>query len=129
MRLQLMFKQIFRKCFQIIHPHAVVQVKMNGKAVEEKVLSGVWGFMGLFLVLYLAASLLLTAMGLDLTTAFSATIAAMGNVGPGFGDVGPAENFAHLPVAAKWLLSWCMLLGRLELYALIIFLIPEFWRR
>lgn len=129
MRLRLMFKHIFKECFQIIHPHAVMQVKMNDKAVEEKVLSGVWGFLGLFLVLYLAASLLLAAMGLDLTTAFSATIAAMGNVGPGFGEVGPTENFAHLPVAAKWLLSWCMLLGRLELYALIIFLIPEFWRR
>lgn len=128
-RLQLMFKHIFNECFRIIHPHAVVQVKVNGKAVEEKVIAGVWGFLGLFLLLYLAASLLLAAMGLDLTTAFSAAIATMGNIGPGFGSVGPTENFAHLPVAAKWLLSWCMLLGRLELYALIILLAPEFWRR
>lgn len=129
MRLQLMLKQVFKECFRIIHPHAVVQVKMNGKAVEENVITGVWGYLGLFVVIYLAASLLLAAMGLDLATAFSAAIAAMGNIGPGFGSVGPMENFSHLPVAAKWLLAWCMLLGRLELYALIIFLIPEFWRR
>ncbi|GAB6057243.1 TrkH family potassium uptake protein [Desulfonatronum parangueonense] len=129
MRIQLMFKQIFRECFRIVHPHAVVQVKMDAKVVEENVLAGVWGFLGLFAVLYLAASLLLTAMGLDMTTAFTASLAAMGNIGPGFGSVGPAENFAHLPTAAKWLLAWCMLLGRLELYAMIIFLMPAFWKR
>lgn len=129
MRIQLMCKHIFSECFRVIHPHAVVQVKMSGKAVEQNVLAGVWGFLGLFGFLYVAASLLLAAMGLDMATAFSASIAAMGNIGPGFGSVGPAENFAHLPIAAKWLLSWCMLLGRLELYALIIFLIPEFWRK
>ncbi len=129
MRIQLMCKHIFSECFRIIHPHAVVQVKINNKAVEHNVLSGVWGFLGLFALLYLATALLLTAMGLDMATSFSAAIAAMANIGPGFGSVGPAENFAHLPVAAKWLLAWAMLLGRLELYALIIFLIPEFWRR
>ncbi|HDQ40004.1 MAG TPA: TrkH family potassium uptake protein [Desulfonatronum sp.] len=129
MRIQLMCKHIFSECFRVIHPHAVVQVKMSGKVVEENVLAEVCGFLGLFAVLYVAASLLLAAMGLDMVTAFSASIAAMGNIGPGFGSVGPAENFAHLPAAAKWLLSWCMLLGRLELYALIIFLIPEFWKK
>lgn len=129
MRVQLMGKHIYREFLRIIHPRAVVQVKMDHRAVEESVLSGVFGFAALFGVLYLAASLLLAAMGLDVTTAFSAAIAAMGNIGPGFGSVGPTENFAHLPAAAKWLLSWCMLLGRLELYALIIFLVPEFWKK
>ena len=128
MRVLLAAKHMYRESFRVIHPQAVVQVKMSGKPVEESVFSGIWGFLGLFAALYLVLSLLLAAMGLDLVTAFSAAIAAMGNIGPGFGSVGPAENFAHLPAAAKWLLAWGMLLGRLELYAMIIFLLPAFWK-
>ena len=96
-RILLMAKHVFRECFRVIHPQAVVQIKMGGKSVEESVITGVWGFLGLFMALYLAISLLLAAMGLDMATSFSAAIAAMGNIGPGFGGVGPAENFAHCP--------------------------------
>jgi len=129
MRIQLLFRHVVRECFRAIHPHAVVRIKMGGKSVDENTLVSVWGFLGLFAVLYLGMSLLLAAMGLDMATAFSASIAAMGNIGPGLGSVGPSENFAHLPMAAKWLLSWGMLLGRLELYAMIIILMPAFWQR
>jgi trk system potassium uptake protein TrkH len=67
-------------------------------------------------------------MGLDLITALGAVAACLGNIGPGFGTVGPVENFAHLPAAAKWVLAWCMLLGRLEIYTVIILVVPEFWK-
>jgi trk system potassium uptake protein TrkH len=70
----------------------------------------------------------LALLGVDFLTAFTATATAMGNVGPGLGTVGPVENFAHLPQAAKWLLMWCMLLGRLELFTVLVLLLPEFWR-
>ena len=68
-------------------------------------------------------------MGLDLTTSFAAVLATIGNVGPGLGMVGPAENYAAIPFLGKWVLIGCMLLGRLEIYTVIILLVPEFWRK
>lgn len=68
-------------------------------------------------------------LGVDLVTAFGAVAATIGNIGPGFGAVGPTENFATIPYLGKWLLIWCMLLGRLEIYTIMILLIPEFWRK
>jgi trk system potassium uptake protein TrkH len=65
----------------------------------------------------------------DFTTALTAVASALGNIGPGFGTVGPVENYAHIPVLGKWLLAWCMLLGRLEIFTLIILVVPEFWRK
>jgi trk system potassium uptake protein TrkH len=72
---------------------------------------------------------LLSGLGVDFTTAFSAVAATLGNIGPGFGMVGPVDNFAHIPYLGKWLLIWCMLLGRLEIFTVIIFLVPEFYRK
>ena len=75
------------------------------------------------------ASVLLTAMGLDLITSFTAVAASIGNIGPGLGGVGPADNYAHLPYAAKGILILCMLLGRLEIYTVFILFLPEFWKK
>ncbi len=75
------------------------------------------------------SGLLLAAMGLDLLTAFSAVVACMFNIGPGLGAVGPADNYGHLPGLAKWILSVCMIAGRLEFYTLVVLLTPAFWRK
>ena len=72
---------------------------------------------------------LLAGIGVDFVTAFGAVAATIGNIGPGFGMVGPVENYAGIPILGKWLLIWCMLLGRLEIYTVIILLVPEFWRK
>jgi trk system potassium uptake protein TrkH len=72
---------------------------------------------------------LLALSGVDIVTAFGAVAACLGNIGPGFGMVGPVENYAAIPLTGKWLLIWCMLLGRLEIYTMLILLVPAFWRK
>ena len=129
MRIMLLLKHSYLELFRMIHPHAVTQLKFGKRRVTEDIIKGVWGFFIIYLGLFILASLLLTAMKIDLLTAFSAVAACIGNIGPGLGNVGPREHFGHLPLAAKWVLSFCMLLGRLEIYTVIILFVPEFWRK
>jgi trk system potassium uptake protein TrkH len=123
------FKYCYRELFKLIHPRSVAQVKINANVVTDDVLRSIMGFLALYVGLFFVCSILLGAMGIDMVTSFGAVASCIGNIGPGFGTVGPAENFAHLPILAKWLLLWCMLLGRLEIYTIIILLVPEFWRK
>ncbi len=128
-RIMVCFKYCYRELFKLIHPRSVSQIRMNGSVISDEVLRSIMGFLALFILLYVASSVALAAMGVDMMTAFGAVAACIGNIGPGFGSVGPTENFAHLPPAGKWLLSWCMLLGRLEIYTVIILFVPEFWKK
>jgi trk system potassium uptake protein TrkH len=97
--------------------------------VPDKVLHGIWGFSLLFVGLFVLAAVIMAALGLDLITAFSSVAASIGNIGPGLGGVGPMCNYLDIPLAGKWVLIFCMLLGRLEIYTVIVLLVPEFWRR
>ncbi|MFU8768316.1 MAG: TrkH family potassium uptake protein [Desulfotignum sp.] len=127
-RLIVCVKYAYRELFRLIHPRNIRHVKLNNRVVSEDVLRSIMGFLALYILLFVGASGVLAAMGLDLITALGAVASCLGNIGPGFGTVGPAENFAHLPAAAKWVLAWCMLLGRLEIYTVIILVVPEFWK-
>ncbi|MBN1931386.1 MAG: TrkH family potassium uptake protein [Desulfobacterales bacterium] len=129
LRVMLYFKYCYKELFSLIHPHAVTHIKIAGKAVPEDVMRSVLGFLGLYMGLFAFCSVLLAGLGVDFTTSFAAVAASMGNIGPGFGIVGPVENYAQIPYLGKWLLIWCMLLGRLEIYTVIILLVPEFWRK
>jgi trk system potassium uptake protein len=129
MRIMLLAKQANREIMRLIHPHSVSQLKMGGRIIKPEVLSGILGFFILFMGLFVVSSFLLAAMGVDVLTAFAAVAANIGNIGPGLGGVGPAENYGHLPQAGKVLLSMCMLLGRLEIYTVILLFVPEFWRK
>lgn len=129
LRIMLCFKYCYKELFTSIHPRAVYHVKIGGKTVPEDVMHSVLGFLALYVGLFALCSVLLAGMGVDFVTSFAAVAATIGNVGPGFGLVGPVENYAQLPYLGKWLLVWCMLLGRLEIYTVIILLVPEFWRR
>jgi trk system potassium uptake protein TrkH len=129
LRVMLGFKYCYRELFTLVHPRAVTHVKLAGKAVPDDVMRSVMGFLALYVALFAVCSVLLAGLGVDFVTAFAAVAATLGNVGPGFGGVGPVENFAHLPALGKWLLIWCMLLGRLEIFTVIILLVPEFWRK
>ena len=129
LRIMLCLKYCYKELFSLIHPHAVTHVKIAGKSVPEDVMRSVLGFLALYMLLYGLCAVLLAGIGVDLLTAFGAVAATIGNIGPGIGMVGPAENFAGIPTAGKWLLIWCMLLGRLEIYTVIILLVPEFWRK
>jgi trk system potassium uptake protein len=129
LRVMLCFKFCYKELFALIHPRAVYSIKIGGRSVPADVIRSVLGFMALYMGLFGLSSVLLAGMGVDFVTAFGAVAATIGNIGPGFGMVGPVENYAHLPSLGKWLLIWCMLLGRLEIYTMLILLVPEFWRK
>lgn len=129
MRIMLLLKHSYQELLRLIHPRAVTQVKLGGRLVPDEVMKSIWGFFILYLGLFILSSFLMAAMGVDVVTSFSSVAASIGNVGPGLGDVGPVDNYAHLPYPAKWLLALCMLLGRLEIYTVIVLFVPEFWRK
>lgn len=129
LRIMLCFKYCYRELFAMVHPRAVLAVKIGGRSVPDDVLRSVLGFLALYMGLFGLSAVLLAGMGVDFVTAIGAVASALGNIGPGFGTVGPVENYAHLPALGKWLLIWCMLLGRLEIFTILILLVPEFWRK
>jgi trk system potassium uptake protein TrkH len=129
MRIMLLFKHAYRELFRLVHPRAVLPIKFGPKLVKDEVLTSIWGFFVLFMLLFVLSGLALTALGVDLVTAFTAVAACIGNIGPGLGQVGPVDNYAGIPTLGKWVLSFCMLLGRLEIYTVLVLLVPEFWRK
>lgn len=129
MRIMCCFKYCYKELFNLLHPHAVAPVKIGGKTVSDAVIGSILGFLALYMGLFAICAILLAGLGVDFITAFSAVAASIGNIGPGLGLVGPIGNYADIPDLGKWLLIWCMLLGRLEIYTVIIFLVPEFWKK
>ncbi len=125
-RMVLLYKQGRREIAKLIHPKALIPIKLGGKPVPENVIDAVWGFLALYILGYIILSLAMTATGAEPITAFSAVTACLNNLGPGLGDV--AENYAGVSTPGKWVLSLTMLLGRLELFTLIVILSPAFWR-
>ncbi len=125
----LYFKKIFRDLYKMIHPRSVRALRLNGKTVDEETLDGVPSFIALFGVLAGVGTLLVTLSCGDLATSFSAVLTCLGNVGPGIGAVGPTGNFAFFSAPIKLLLSFFMLLGRLELYPLLLSLTPMMYRK
>jgi trk system potassium uptake protein TrkH len=126
-RFLLMIKQGEREVMRVIHPNAVVTVKLGGRALPDHVISAVWGFFSAYVAIFSIILLLLMQTGLDQVSAFSATAAALNNLGPGLNQV--AANFAGISASAKWILSLAMLFGRLEIFSLLVLLTPSFWRR
>jgi len=126
-RAMLLFKQGYREVLRLIHPSAVFAIKVNGKALPSKVVGAVWGFFALYVFCFSIMHLMLMATGLDVVTSFSAVTACLNNLGPGLGDVG--ANFGQINDTSKWVLCVAMLLGRLEIFTLLVVLTPAFWRR
>jgi trk system potassium uptake protein TrkH len=129
MRIMLLLKHTYKQMFSLIHPRAVLQVKLGGRPVPDDVMHSIWGYFVLYIGLFILSAFLLAAMGVDVVTSFAAVAASIGNIGPGLGMVGPADNYVHIPLLGKWLLILCMLLGRLEIYTILILFVPEFWRK
>jgi trk system potassium uptake protein TrkH len=129
LRVMLYLKYCYKELFLLIHPHAVKPIKLGGQTIPEDVIRSVLGFMGLYVGLFVFSSVLMASMGVDFITAVASVAATIGNIGPGLGTVGPVDNFANIPYWGKWVLIWCMLLGRLEIYTVIILIVPEFWRK
>jgi len=129
LRIMLCFKYCYREIFSLIHPRSVSLIKIAGKTVPDNIVRSVIGFLALYVGIFALCTIFLSVIGLDFMTSIGAAASALGNIGPGFGIVGPTENYASIPEIGKWLLIFCMLLGRLEIYTIIIFFVPEFWRR
>lgn len=125
-RIQLLFKQGMREITRLVHPSSVVPVKLGQRSAPEKVIQAVWGFFSLYVFCFMIMSLLLTAFGLDLVTAVSAVLSCLNNLGPALGEAGP--HYANLTAPAKWVLSLAMIMGRLELFTIMVLLSPVFWR-
>ena len=128
-RAELMLRQVLREIQRIIHPRAYIPVKLSGHVVENNIVFAVLAFMLVYGTSVIVMTLLLAASGLDIVTAFSAVIACINNTGPGLGQVGPAASYAVLNGFQTWICIVAMLLGRLELFTLLVVFSPAFWRK
>jgi Trk-type K+ transport system membrane component len=126
-RFLLLIKQGIREIERLIHPSAQIPVRVGGKSVNHRVVDAVWGFFSLYVASFVIMYLLLAATDMDLLTSFSAVAACINNLGPGLAQVG--ANYAELYDPAKWILCVAMLLGRLEIFTLLVLLTPAFWQR
>jgi trk system potassium uptake protein TrkH len=126
-RLLLLVKQGLREITRLVHPSAQIPVRVGSKTVSSRVVEAVWGFFALYVASFTIMYLALAATGLDLMTAFSAVAACINNLGPGLGTVG--ANYADMHDPGKWILCFAMLLGRLEIFTLLVLLTPAFWRK
>ncbi len=128
-RIWLLFKVAHRELARLTHPRAIFPVKIENQVVSEEILSSITGFFALYLLSIGIATVTMTYFNLDLLSALMAVLASIGNIGPGLAKVGPYANYAFIPITGKWVLIFCMLLGRLELYTILILLVPQFWKR
>ena len=128
-RVYLVAKFIGSEFTRSLHPQAVAPTRVHGVAVPREIVLSVLGYFCLYLLAVLLATLLITGLGLDWVSGLSAVISCLGGVGPGMNLVGPFDNYGSLHPLAKWLLSLCMLLGRLEFYTFLILFTPAYWRR
>lgn len=126
-RFLLLIKQGNREIKRLIHPNALIPIKIGGKPLSDKVVSAVWGFFSAYVASFVVIMVVLMISGMDQVTAFSAVAASMNNLGPGMGEVGP--HYADISDFAKWVLSFAMLLGRLEVFTLLVLLSFTFWRK
>ena len=126
-RVVLLVKQGWREIHRLIHPSGVFILKINRKTIPDHVIDAVWGFVGVYVVLFNLMLLSLMACGLDFISAWSAVIACIANVGPGLGEV--TFNYASLTEPAKWICSFAMIVGRLEIFTVMVLFTPAFWKQ
>ncbi|MCP4007751.1 MAG: TrkH family potassium uptake protein [bacterium] len=114
--------------FRLVHPRGVAVVRLGDKALDDQIVLGVLGFIGMWLILVLAGTMMISAFGHEVTTSFSAAAVTLGNIGPGFGEVGPSQTYANFEPGAKLVMSALMILGRLEIFSVLVLLTPGYWR-
>jgi len=129
MRHIILIKNSFLELKRQIHPNAIIPVRFNDRAVPQGITNTVAAFILIWLIVFFIGAFVMSMFGLDFMSAVGSVTATLGNIGPGLGSVGPVDNFAHLPQGAKLFLSFLMLLGRLELFTVLILFMPYFWQR
>ena len=125
-RFLLIYKQGVREIKRLVHPNAEIPVKLGKNAVSYRIVDAVWGFFSIYLIVFGLMLIAMMMVGLDQVTAFSAVAATLNNLGPGLGEV--ANGFMNMPNSAKWIAIVGMLLGRLEIFTLLVLFTPTFWR-
>ncbi len=127
-RVVLLWHAIKKRVTKVQHTHAIVKAKIEGFSIDDDVLEASLLYIILYVGIVFISGLIISFLGIDIMTAFSASAATMGNVGPGFGLVGSVSNFANIPELGKWILTGDMLLGRLEIFGLLLFFLLKFWK-
>ncbi len=127
-RVMVVFKFIGSELKKLFHPHGIFPIRMGDRTVSEALVLNIMGFVATYVLVFFISVLVLTGLELDIDTSIGAVAATLGNVGPGIGKVGPLENYAHLPALGKWVLSFLMLVGRLELFTVLVIFTRPFWR-
>jgi len=129
-RFQILFETLKNQIQKLLHPHGVFVPHYNHKKLENDITASVMGFFFIFILSFIVITLLLSTTELDFVTSLSAAATSLANVGPGLGNtIGPENNFFNVPVLAKWILIFSMLLGRLELFTVLVIFLPAFWRK
>ena len=128
MRHLLIIKNGLLQFKRILHPHAILPIRYNEKSVSSEIMYNILGFFIVYMLSFIAGALIFSILGLDFESSLGVSASSLGNVGPSIGDFGPSSNFYNLPFLAKWWSSFLMLLGRLELYTVLIIITPYFWR-
>jgi len=128
-RILLLLKQAYRELYRLVHPRAVTSIRLGDEVISEEVMGNITGFFLLYIFIFVLCTFIMAMLGLDMLSAAASVAATLGNVGPGLGMVGPAKNYAFIHPGGKMILAFCMLLGRLEIYTVLVLLIPTFWRK
>ncbi len=128
-RVHMLYFFLKNQLMKIIYPRAIINLKYNNEVVQDKLIASIISFIYLYIIIFFVISALLTLTGLDFITAISGAASSISNVGPGLGnEIGPNSNYASLPATSKWILSSGMILGRLEIFAILVIFLPSFWR-
>lgn len=125
----MMIKSSLLELKKLLHPSAIIPVRYGGKAVHQSIVFNILSFFVLYMLIFVLSAIILTFLGLDFISAIGAAASSLGNIGPAIGSVSPVDNYAHLSNAAKWFCSFLMLIGRLELFTVLILLTPYFWKK
>ncbi|MBN2519531.1 MAG: TrkH family potassium uptake protein [Bacteroidales bacterium] len=128
-RIVLMLKTSYLELKRLLHPNAVIPVKFNNKSIPPQIISVVMAFIAFYVFTMVLSTIIMASLGLDFESAIGSSATCLGNIGPGIGSVGPVFNFNHVPIAGKWFLSFLMILGRLELFTMLVMFTPAFWKR
>lgn len=126
-RLLVAFKFMGSELKKLFHPHGVFPIRMGDRTLQERLVSNIVGFIALYILIFFVGVMAMTGLGLNIDTSIGAVAATLGNVGPGIGSVGPVENYSHLPALGKWVLSFLMLVGRLEIFTILVIFTRPFW--
>jgi trk system potassium uptake protein TrkH len=127
-RVALLIKNGALELKRLLHPNAILPVRLNKKSIDPQIITNILAFVVFYMMLLAGSTIIMSTMGYDLNSSIGSVAATLGNIGPGIGAVGPVENYAHIPVFGKWFLSFLMLVGRLELFTVLILFSPAFWK-